>query len=235
MFVFGSIFFTFTIITTPAMETDHIGTMLLFWDSIKKELFFPLVDSDCHCCWKSSANPGTTFFHSNQSQNENSLFCLRFPKEKKSLLPSDRATLRLRKPCKISNTVQTSIYWAVKTSPALFKGTLSRVWIGPCIVLMDSTYTAKTKYRNFETNIPMQKRNIGVSVPISIFKRLWAIYIFLRSVSLFCWRKYADRSWDYKNRSQTHECWNWGWGSAIPRKGIHKMDFRCSVARICKA
>jgi hypothetical protein len=30
VFVFGSIFFTFTIITTPAMETDHIGTMLLF-------------------------------------------------------------------------------------------------------------------------------------------------------------------------------------------------------------
>ncbi len=30
------------------------------------------------------------------------------------------------------------------------------------------------------------------------------------------------------NRSQTHECWNWGWGRAIPRKGIHKGDFRCS-------
>jgi hypothetical protein len=28
---------------------------------------------------------------------------------------------------------------------------------------------------------------------------------------------------------QTHECWNWGWGRAIPRKGIHKCDFRCSV------
>jgi hypothetical protein len=40
-----------------------------------------------------------------------------------------------------------------------------------------------------------------------------------------------DRSWDYINRSQTHECWNWGWGHAIPRKGIHKGDFRCSVGR----
>ncbi len=59
---------------------------------------------------------------------------------------------------------------------------------------------------------------------------LKAIYLFPRSVSLFCWRKYVDRSWGYINRSQTHECWNWGWGRAIPRKGIHKGDFRCSVA-----
>ncbi len=58
---------------------------------------------------------------------------------------------------------------------------------------------------------------------------LWAIYIFPRSVSIFCWRKYVDRSWDYINCSRTHECWNWGWGRAIPRKGIYKGDFRCSV------
>jgi hypothetical protein len=29
---------------------------------------------------------------------------------------------------------------------------------------------------------------------------------------------------------QTHECGNWGWGRAIPRKGIHKRNCRCSVA-----
>jgi hypothetical protein len=74
-----------------------------------------------------------------------------------------------------------------------------------------------------------RKRNIGVLVPISTFMRLLTIYIFPRLVSLFCWRKYVDRSCDYINRSQTHECWNWGWGRAIPRKGIHKGDFRCSV------
>ncbi len=41
--------------------------------------------------------------------------------------------------------------------------------------------------------------------------------------------KYVDRSWEYINRSQTHECGNWDWGRAVPRKGIHKWDFRCSV------
>ncbi len=43
-----------------------------------------------------------------------------------------------------------------------------------------------------------------------------------RWVCLFCWRKYVDWSWEYINRSKTHECGNWGWGRAIPRKGIYK-------------
>ncbi len=74
-----------------------------------------------------------------------------------------------------------------------------------------------------------ENRNIGVSVPISTFMRLWVIYIFPRSVCLFCWRKYVDRCWYYMHRSQTHECGNWGWGRAFTRKGIHKWDFRCSA------
>ncbi len=39
---------------------------------------------------------------------------------------------------------------------------------------------------------------------------------------------YMDRSWEYINRSQTHECGNWGWGRAIPRKRIYKRNCRCS-------
>ncbi len=74
-----------------------------------------------------------------------------------------------------------------------------------------------------------QKRNIGVSVPIFTFMCLWANYIFPRWVCLFCWRKYMDRSWEYINCSQTHECGNWGWGRAIPRKGIYKRNCRCSA------
>ncbi len=86
------------------------------------------------------------------------------------------------------------------------------------IQLMQLLRTAKTKRRKFETNIP-RKKNIGASVPISTFM---CLCIFPRWVCLFCWRKYVDWSWEYINRSKTHECGNWGWGRAIPRKGIYK-------------
>ncbi len=75
-----------------------------------------------------------------------------------------------------------------------------------------------------------QKRNIGALFPVSTAMCLWANYIFPWWVCLFCWRKYVDRSWEFINRSQTHECGNWGWGRAIPRKGIYKRNCRCSAA-----
>ncbi len=74
-----------------------------------------------------------------------------------------------------------------------------------------------------------QKRNCAATVRISTFTCLWAIYIFPRSICLFCCRKYVDRSWKYINRSQTHECGTWHWGRSIPRKGLHKWNFLCSV------
>jgi hypothetical protein len=55
-----------------------------------------------------------------------------------------------------------------------------------------------------------QKRNIGASVPISTFMFLLANDIFPRWSCRFCWRQYVDRSLEYINRSQTHECRNWG-------------------------
>ncbi len=71
-----------------------------------------------------------------------------------------------------------------------------------------------------------QKRNIGALVPISTFMCLWVNYIFPRWSCRFCWRKYVDRSWEYINRSQTHECRYWRWGCAIPRKGIYFFFLR---------
>jgi hypothetical protein len=80
------------------------------------------------------------------------------------------------------------------------------------------------------TNIPRK----GTARPISTFMCLWAIYIFPGSICLFCCKKYVDRSREYINRSQTHQCGNLDWGRAIPIKGIHKCDFRCSVL-VCLA
>ncbi len=45
----------------------------------------------------------------------------------------------------------------------------------------------------------------------------------------FAAAKYADRSWEYIIRSQTHECMNWDWGRTIPFVGIHELDFLYSV------
>jgi hypothetical protein len=45
----------------------------------------------------------------------------------------------------------------------------------------------------------------------------------------FAAAKYVDRSWEYINRSQTHECKNWDCGHAIPFLGKYKLDFWYSV------
>ncbi len=74
-----------------------------------------------------------------------------------------------------------------------------------------------------------QKRIFAAPIPISTFMCLWAFYIFPWSICLLCIRKNVDWSWKYIDRSQTHECGNWKWGRAIPRKGIYKRDFCGSV------
>ncbi len=68
-------------------------------------------------------------------------------------------------------------------------------------------------------------------LPIPTLIYLWEIYIFRGSVCLLCCIHIFGNMqiWEYINRSQTHECGNWDWGRAIPRKGIHKWDFLCSA------
>jgi hypothetical protein len=43
-----------------------------------------------------------------------------------------------------------------------------------------------------------------------------------------------NRQWEYINRFQIHECRNWERGRAVSFPGIHKSDFRYSVACIFK-
>jgi hypothetical protein len=39
----------------------------------------------------------------------------------------------------------------------------------------------------------------------------------------------VDRLWEYRNRSQKHECWNWDCGRAVLFLGIFVLNFRCCV------
>ncbi len=60
---------------------------------------------------------------------------------------------------------------------------------------------------------------------------LWAIYIFIWSISLFCCRKYVDQSWEYINRSQTHECGKLGLRPCNSFSGNTKIGFslQCTI------
>ncbi len=60
---------------------------------------------------------------------------------------------------------------------------------------------------------------------ISAFMCLWAISIFPPSICLFCFRKYVDQSWEYINRSQTHQCGNGIEAPKFPEKEYIKGIF----------
>ncbi len=84
-------------------------------------------------------------------------------------------------------------------------------------------FTAKTKCRKFETNIPRK----GISGPQSVSE----LYVYARDGIAFSagGNMWTDPGNIHINRSQTHECRNWGWGRAMPRKGIYKRNCLCSV------
>ncbi len=102
------------------------------------------------------------------------------------------------------------------------------VW-GPTCHLSILNYTAKNYCNTKNSKQIFQEKDLPCHSPNSTFTCLWAIYIFPRSIRLFCCRKDVDQSWKFINRSQSHECGKWVWGRAIPRKGLHKGDLRCSA------
>ncbi len=67
-------------------------------------------------------------------------------------------------------------------------------------------------------------------VPITYIMFRRAIYIFPRSIYLFCCRKIGGPVVECINRSQIHECGNKYWGRAVSFRGIHKSDFLCSAS-----
>jgi hypothetical protein len=77
-----------------------------------------------------------------------------------------------------------------------------------------------------ETVIP-KNRIIMFRLPVPTLINLWEIYMYISKdwSAYSAAGKYVGQSWEYINSSQTHECGNWDWGRAIPRKGIHKWDF----------
>ncbi len=84
-----------------------------------------------------------------------------------------------------------------------------------------------------EIKLLLPKQNYKVLSPSS-YTHLYCIcekfIYFLDRSAYSAAGKYVDQSWEYINRSQTHECGNWDWGGAIPRKGIHKWNFPCSAS-----
>ncbi len=80
-----------------------------------------------------------------------------------------------------------------------------------------------------EMKLLFPKQNYNVLSPSS-YTYISVRNLYTSRISLYSAAgKYVDQSREYINCSQTHECENWDWGRAIPRKGIHKWNFLCSV------
>ncbi len=68
-------------------------------------------------------------------------------------------------------------------------------------------------------------------LPISTFMYLWVVlYIPRIGLHILLQPNRQTNPWEYINHSQIHECRNWEGGRAVSFLGIHKSDFRYSVA-----
>jgi hypothetical protein len=105
-----------------------------------------------------------------------------------------------------------------------------RLWHVHCKVCTEYSAPTLEHFNRFTITPTLQRQNAenlkqifpekeyrDLSPNFSIHVSVSELYI-PRWVCLFGWRKYVDWSWEYINRSKTHECGNWGWGRAIPRK-----------------
>ncbi len=96
------------------------------------------------------------------------------------------------------------------------------------LALLNAYVHCKDTIPKFETNNPRKR----IAPPQSQFPHSYVCERFIYSHDRSAYSaagKYVDQSWEYINRSQTHECVNWDWRRAIPFLGIHTWDFRFSV------
>jgi hypothetical protein len=98
-------------------------------------------------------------------------------------------------------------------------------WSAPALA-MPLPHTAMTQYRRFERNI--HRKRISQFPHSCVSER----FIYSHRSGYSATGKYVDRSWEYINRLQTHECGNWERVRAIPFLGIYKCDFRCSAGMV---
>jgi hypothetical protein len=86
---------------------------------------------------------------------------------------------------------------------------------------IEEYHTSNALYRKFETNIPRNE----TAQPCSLHQ----------SANPIQQNRQTNRLWEYKNRSQIHECRNWKRGCALRRAvsflGIFVLNFRYSASR----
>ncbi len=140
--------------------------------------------------------------------------------------------LKLNNPLTVSHRCRSLSY---PPPPTPLKGTVASDQIGLKVVCAANEGLVRIQYKCLVPIYVLPKmkllflnRIIMFCLPVPTLMYL-EIYIFPGSVCLFCCRKICGPILGIYKSLQTNECWNWDWGRAIPRKGIYKWDFRCSV------